>query len=118
MKYEYNGNLKEEERIDLVSNEIINKYPQISIDKAKDAAMLEGKISSDKDFEMEFNRLYNIMLVESDNKDLLEPVYNDLINLLKENSNNEKIEYYCNIAIEITNFLNDKRDFPYMIEFV
>ena len=48
MDFEYNGNLLEDDRINLVANEIVNKYPKISIEKAKEAALLEGKISSNK----------------------------------------------------------------------
>ncbi len=48
MKFEYNGNLLEVDRIILVSNEIINKYPKIVIDKAKESAMIEGRISKEK----------------------------------------------------------------------
>ena len=40
MKFEYNGNLLEEDRINLVVREIIDKYPQISVEKAKDAAIM------------------------------------------------------------------------------
>ena len=71
MDYEYNGNLLEEDRINLVANEIINKYSQISLEKAKEAAMLEGKISNTKTVNDELNRLYNIMLVNSDNKEIV-----------------------------------------------
>ena len=63
MMFEYNGNLLEVDRINLVAKEITDKYPQISIEKAKEAAMLEGKISSNKTVNDELNRLYNIMLV-------------------------------------------------------
>ena len=38
MRFEYNGNLLEEDRIHLVAKEIIDKDPQISIEKAQKAA--------------------------------------------------------------------------------
>ena len=82
MGFEYNGNLLEDERISLVANEIIAKYPQVSMEKAKEAAMLEGKISTIKTINDELNRLYNIMLVNSDNKSIVSLVYKDFINLL------------------------------------
>ena len=63
MNFEYNGHLLENDRIALVAKEIVDYYPQISIEKAKEAAMLEGKISSKKTIDDEFNRLYNLMLV-------------------------------------------------------
>lgn len=117
MKYEYNGHLLEDDRINLVANEIINKYPHINIDKAKEAAMLEGKISTAKTFEMEFNRLYNIMLVISDDKKSIKNIYLDLINLLNNNQFVEKNNYYHNIALEIALFLVDEREFPIFNEF-
>ena len=117
MEYEYNGNLLEDDRINLVASEIVNKYPQININKAMDAAMLEGKISSDKTVEMEFNRLYNIILVTNDDKKSVRPTYIDLVNLLKNNEDDERIKYYYTIALEIANFLLGKRDFPFLNEF-
>lgn len=116
MKYEYNGNLLEEDRINLVANEIINKYPQIDIIKAKEAAMLEGKISTNKDIEMEFNRLYNLMSVTNDNKEIVKLIYTDLINLLTNSKDNKKFNYYS-IVFEIANYLNNEREFPYLNEF-
>ena len=53
MEYKYNGNLLEEDRIDLVANEIIMKYPEININNAKEIAMLEGRISEDKNLEIQ-----------------------------------------------------------------
>lgn len=117
MKYAYNGNLDELDRIKLVINEIINEYPQIKIEDAKEAAMLEGKISEDKNIDMEFNRLYNIMLVTSNNKEIVGDIYPDLIKLLNNNKTNEKIDYYCTVALEISKYLIDERNFPYLSEF-
>lgn len=117
MKYEYNGNLLEEDRINLVANEIISKYPQISFDKAKEAAMLEGGISTGKNIQIEFNRLYNIMLVLKSDLENVIFVYNDLVNLIKDNKDDKNINYYYNITLEIKNFLMKKREFPYLDEF-
>lgn len=117
MKYEYNGNLLEDDRINLVANEIINKYPYININQAREIAMLEGKISTDKNIEIEFIRLYNIMLVMSNKKEFLTPIYEDLIELIANNKNDEKIDYYYNIALEIGHFLQNEREFPYLDEF-
>ena len=117
MYYEYNGNLLENDRIDLVSQEIVHKYPQISIEQAKKAAMLEGKISNGKNFDIQFNRLYNIMLIVSDDINNVRVVYDDLINLLENVNNNEKIGYYYDIAREILNYLKGEREFPYLDEF-
>ena len=47
MKYEYNGHLLEEERINLVVKEIVEKYPLVSVERAKEVAMLEGRIRAE-----------------------------------------------------------------------
>ena len=117
MRYEYNGNLLEDDRINLVAEEIIEQYPQISFEMAKEVAMLEGRISNDKNIEMEFNRLYNIMLVMNGNKMIVKVVYEDLINSLKNNLEDDKINYYYDIALQIANYLIGTRGFPYLNEF-
>lgn len=117
MPYEYNGHLLEDERIELVANEIISKYPQIYYDKAKEIAMLEGRISTECNLEIVFNRLYNIMLISSDNKDIVSVVNKDLLEVLNNNKNDEKIDYYFAIAYEISDFLMNMRDFPLLDEF-
>lgn len=118
MKYEYNGNLLEDERIKEVANDIINTYPQISIVKARQIAMLEGSISEDYNVEMAFNRLYNIMLVMSDDIEFVKRIYVDYIPLLSNNKENTKIwDYYYNVALEISRFLKGEREFPFLDEF-
>lgn len=117
MNYEYNGNLLEEDRINLVANEIIKKYPQIDINKAKEISMLEGKISTYKNLEMQFNRLYNIMLVLKDNKSIVKTIYLDIIDLLSKNKSDHNIDYYYSISIKITDYLMNNGNFPYLDEF-
>ena len=120
MQYEYNGNLLEEDRINLVAKEIITTYPEIPIDKAKESAMLEGRISIDCNLEMVFTRLYNIMLIMSNDKSIVKKVYLDLFNILNVNvnQNDEKIDYYYQVLEEIYNFLNCERTFPSLDEFI
>lgn len=117
MQYEYNGNLLEEDRINLVANEITTAYPEISVDKAKEIAMLEGKISTDCNLEMLFTRLYNIMLIMSNDKSIVKRVYLDLFNILNVNKNAEKIDYYYQVLEEIYKFLNNEKTFPLLDEF-
>ena len=112
MDYEYNGNLLEEDRINLVANEIINKYSQISLEKAKEAAMLEGKISNTKTVNDELNRLYNIMLVNSDNKEIVSIVYKDYLEVLKNNYIEDNKNNYINLVYEINFYLQNYTEFP------
>lgn len=116
MKFEYNGNLLEDERINLVANEIINKYPQVSMEKAKDAAMLEGKISSNKTVNDELNRLYNIMLVNCNNKNLVSLVYRDFLNILKNNHLGENTNYIY-LVEGINNYLQNYAEFPFLSDY-
>ncbi len=115
MKFEYNGNLLEDERISLVANEIINKYPQVSIEKAKEAAMLEGKISKDKTVNDELNRLYNIMVVNCDNKNIVSLIYKDFLNVFK-NSNLEDNNYIYLIN-GINDYLQSYAEFPFLSDY-
>lgn len=118
MRYEFNGHLVENDRIDLVSYEIVDKYPKIPLEKAKEIAMLEGGISNNADLEIKFNRLYNIMLVMKAEINVIKEVYCDLIILLKNNIDNSNSTFYYSIVSELTNFLNNERDFPYLNEFL
>lgn len=117
MKYEYNGNLLEGERINEVANDIISKYPQIKMRQAREIAMLEGSISTDYNVEMAFNRLYNIMLVMSDNINMVKKVYLDLVSLLSNNRDDKRIEHYYDVTLEISHFLREEREFPFLEEF-
>lgn len=117
MDFEYNGNLLEEDRINLVANEIVNKYSQIGFEKAKEAAMLEGKISNSKTINDELNRLYNIMLVNSNNKEIVLIVYKDFLNLL----NNTNIEIdknnYLNLVDGINAYFQNHAEFPFLSDY-
>ena len=116
MDFEYNGHLLEEDRINLVANEIVTQYPSVSLDKAKEAAMLEGKISEKKSTSDELNRLYNIMLVNSDNKEIVELIYNDYLEVLHNNID-ENIDIYMNLATEINDYLHNDSDFPFISDY-
>ena len=116
MKFEYNGNLLEDERVNLVANEIINKYPQISIEKAKESAMLEGKISEDKTINDELNRLYNIMLVNCDDKNIVSLIYKDFLNILK-NNHLEENNNYIYLINGINDYLQGHTEFPFLSDY-
>lgn len=117
MNFEYNGNLLEEDRIASVVNDIVSKYPQINKDRAKQAAMLEGKISSTVTSSNKLDRLYNIMLVCNDDKDLVTLVYKDYLHILDY----EKLEFdntkYMDLAPRIYTFLQGTSEFPYMSDY-
>lgn len=115
MDFEYNGNLLENDRIKLVVNEIINKYPCISIEKAMEAALLEGKISQTKTIDDELNRLYNLMLVNCDNKNIVSLIYKDFLIILENNSfeNNS----YINLIDRINDYFQNNTEFPFISDY-
>ena len=117
MDFEYNGNLLEDDRINLVANEIVKKYPQVSFEKAKEAAMLEGKISAPKTLIDELNRLYNIMLVSNDNKNLVTVIYKDFLHLLSDSHFDVTSDRYIYVAYGISNYLENNMEFPYLDEY-
>ncbi len=117
MNFEYNGNLLEEDRINLVANEIINKYSQINIEKAKEAAMLEGKISNPKTIHDELDRLYNIMLVNSDNKTIVSLIYKDFLSLLNNSNFKEDLNCYINLVDGINGYFQNYTEFPFINDY-
>ena len=118
MDFEYNGNLLEDDRINLVANEIVNKYSQISLEKAREAAMLEGKISDYKTINDELNRLYNIMLVNSDNKEIVIIVYKDYLEVLKNSNIEEGRNNYINLVDGINAYLQNYAEFPLLSDYL
>ena len=116
MDYKYNGNMLENDRIELVASEIIKKYPQIGIEKARDIAMLEERISEDKNIKMQFNRLYNIMLIMQSDKTLVKLVCADLIDILKKAEDKVDLKYYFDVAFQILKYILDERSFPFLGE--
>lgn len=117
MNFEYNGNLLEDDRINLVADEIVNKYSQISHEKAREAAMLEGKISDYKTINDELNRLYNIMLVNSDNKEIVTMVYKDFLEVLKNSNIEEDRNNYINLVDGINAYLQNNAEFPFLSDY-
>lgn len=112
MKFQYNGHLNEVERINLVANEIIEKYPQINLETAKEAALFEGKISTDKTLNMELQRLYNIMLVNQLNKKSNIIVFKDYLSVLRNNYNSDINDIYYDIVDQIKRYFDTDAIFP------
>lgn len=107
------GDLKKAERGIVIFDEFdkIAYSRSGGLENAIQAAMLEGKISTDKTVDMELNRLYNIMLISSNNKDIVFNIFQDFIQIIKNNSINE-IGIYSNIAEQINEYLKNNGPFP------
>lgn len=118
MEFEYNGNLLEEERVDLVANEITKKYPSVSFYKAREAAMLEGRISDAKTPEDELCRLYNIMLVNKDDKKVVIEVFKDFYATVKECYKNNITSNYLKVYEDIFEYLRGNLEFPFISDYI
>ena len=114
MKYEYNGNLLEEDRVLLVANEIVEKYPEINFLLTQMAARLEGYISSKVTPDDKLNRLYNIMFINQNNKELITKVYHDYTGILKFELSNIKNSKYITIGKILNDFIEGYCAFPFM----
>ena len=82
-----------------------------------EAAMLEGKISSPKTVNDELNRLYNIMLVNSDNKEIVTIVYKDFLEVLKNSNIEEDRDNYINLVDGINAYLQNNAEFPFLTDY-
>ena len=98
--------------------EIIEEYPNINIEKAKDAAMMEGKISSNKTAIDILNRLYNIMLVNQEDKEIVLNVFKDFMNVIKNNTLDDNIDIYISLSEAINDYLQNYSDFPIISDYV
>jgi hypothetical protein len=114
MKFEYNGHLPEEKRINQVAMEITSKYPDISMQTAKEIAMFEGRISTPKTANMELRRLYYIMLVNQTNKKSNIIVFRDYLNVLKNNYDASIKDKYFDIIDKIKNYFDNNASFPFI----
>ena len=118
MEFEYKGNLLEEERVNLVANEITKKYSDISIEKAREAARLEGRISEEKTNEDELCRIYNIMLVNRDDKKLVIEVFRDFYNVVKDCYKKGIESNYLKVYEDIFEYLRGNLDFPFISDYI
>ena len=110
MEYNYNGNMLFEDRLDDVSSEITNAYPEVSQEKALFVASLEDPITTYPNINIMTKRLYNLMLVNYDNKLLQSKIFYDMIKIYKNSSSlsNENI----NLFLSLANFFNNNGEFP------
>ena len=114
MRYEYNGNLLEEDRVLLITNEIMEKYPEINFLIAQIAARLEGYISDKVTTDDKLKRLYNIMLLIRDNKNLTLKIYQDYLNIVKVEQNSIKNNKYITMVDALNDYIQGYCQFPFM----
>ena len=114
MKYEYNGNLLEEDRVLLVAKEIMSKYPELNFLQAQMTARLEGYISDEVTPDDKLNRLYNIMLINQNDKKLISKVYRDYTCILKSELNQIKNYKYITISNMLKDYIDGYTSFPFV----
>ena len=84
MDFKYNGNLTFDERVNQVAKEITDYYKDIKKSEALMIASLEDPITTDITPIIKFKRLYNIMFIMQQDKNIFNKVYKDLENTFKE----------------------------------
>ncbi len=119
MRFEYNGNLEESQRVLQVAKEIIDFYPEITFETAKLIASLEEPITTNVNIIMYFKRLYNILFIVQQNNKLFNKICNEIIKIynlyLKSEEKDNIIDLMMN---ELIKYVNKERiDFPVISEF-
>ncbi len=84
MKYNYNGNLLNEDRIIEVAKDIQSEYPEINFELAKNIATLEAPITTEVTDEIKFRRIYNILLFTQNNKSLQTKLISKIVQIYKK----------------------------------
>lgn len=120
MEFEYNGNLEEKDRIELVAKEINNYYPEISLIKARLIASFESPVTTSFNNVMLFKRLYNILFILHKDKMIFSKIFPELnktYNLIMDDINVSE-SVIDDIMREINNYIKgERRDFPIISEF-
>lgn len=120
MKFDYNGNLEENKRIEQVSNEIMEYYPEITSGNAMLIALIEEPITTEVNNIIYFKRLFNILYIIHQDKTIFDKVYKDLLDIYNSYKKDgciedDKIDSMMN---QVNNYANGKRmDFPSISEF-
>ncbi len=116
MEYRYNGNLSIEERIYDVCNDIRSEYSGIPLDKLRKIAVLEGPIIDEVNNKMKFKRLYNMLLVISNDISLsntYDKVVSDLLHIFSS-MDDEEIDNELGIVNNILRFKNNSGEKLYV----
>lgn len=109
MRFEYNKNLELNERLTLVTKEILDVYPLISEKEAYIAASLATPVDDKLTNDDKFDRYYFIMrTIGKANEEFLH-VFNDAFNLYKQGLNKDS---YKNAMMSIIDYVTSNAPFP------
>lgn len=100
MNYDYNANLTFEERVSIITKDIINKYPFINKETAIKIASLEEPIDNNKE-DIIFKRLSNILLFYQNDINKKNIIINDILKEYRNlNDKDEKINKYISDILD------------------
>ncbi|MBR3116675.1 MAG: hypothetical protein IKF36_02230 [Bacilli bacterium] len=96
MNYDYNANLSYEERIGLITRDIMKEYP-INKELAMKIATIEEPIDTDNKEDAMYKRLSNILFFVQNDKVIKNMVIEDMLDNYKSiKGKYEKIDQYIN----------------------
>lgn len=114
MKFKYNSDCTFKERVELVSKEIVDEYPKISIDDAKKIAAFDNPIDDKLTLDDKFYRYYMMLLVIQKNHPEYIRVLNDAFDIYNKGLQDDKLN---KLMFEIIKYNNGERpDFPIISE--
>lgn len=114
MRFEENSHCTFDERVEMVSMEIIDAYPAIRIEDAVNIAILDEPINRPADNDVKFMRYYYMLLVLHRQIELRNAIYVEMSKLEKIGLNDGKL---LNLMNEIEKYiLGERIDFPIISE--
>ncbi len=114
MKFEENSHCTFNDRIKLVSKEILSSYPNIRIDDALDIAILDEPINKPADNDVKFMRYYYMLLILHKQIDIRNVIYFEMLNLKESGLIDDKL---LTLFYEIEKYLlGERNEFPIVSE--
>ena len=92
----------------------MKKYPEINFLKAQMIARLEGYISDKVTVDDKLHRLYNIMVINCDDKNLISKVYQNYLNIVKSEQSKIKNYKYITISDMLKDYMDGYTSFPFI----
>ena len=98
MNYDYNGNLTFEERVGLITKDLMN----YGLDKelALKVASIEEPINDNNRYESEYKRLYNILRLSNDDR-IKNKVISDMFNIYEEGRSKKIDSFITDLKVYI-----------------
>lgn len=115
MRFKYNSDCTLEERIELVSKEIIDEYHEIPIEIAKKIATIDDPIDDKLTNDDVFKRYYKILLFLNKEQPIYYQVLKDMYEVYCKGLKDERL---VAVMQEIMKYVNKERfNFPLLSEF-